>query len=374
MASIRKYDTAKGKKWRVQFRSPDGRSRTKTGFDTKAQAQAWADKNAVSISSGEWVNPSLQKMTVNDLSEQWLAGLRKLAPSSQRPIRLAWENHVQPTWGARPVRSIRPSEVQAWMNASPLGASSVRRNHSALAQILDLAVMDGVINSNPARGLKLPKKPTPKQVFLTAEQLAFLADECSKYSSLVWVLGTVGLRWGEAAGLRVGDVNFLRGRINVAQNAVTVGAEVVIGAPKTHERRTVAVSAPVLKMLEQDCQGKLPSALVWSTQDMGPLRLPSVGSWFYEAVGRLRSRHPDFPRVTPHDLRHAAAGLLVSAGANVKVVQRQLGHKSAAMTLDTYAALFDEDLDEVSCTMAGVLSGVVKLSSSFDDGAHFRSS
>ncbi len=57
---------------------------------------------------------------------------------------------------------------------------------------------------------------------------------------------------------------------------------------------------------------------------------------------------PTFPRVTPHDLRHAYASLTVSSGANVKVVQRQLGHKSAAMTLDTYSDLFTPDLDAVA--------------------------
>jgi integrase len=52
--------------------------------------------------------------------------------------------------------------------------------------------------------------------------------------------------------------------------------------------------------------------------------------------------------MTVHDLRHTAASLAVSAGANVKAVQRMLGHASAAMTLDTYADLFDDDLDSVS--------------------------
>jgi integrase len=56
----------------------------------------------------------------------------------------------------------------------------------------------------------------------------------------------------------------------------------------------------------------------------------------------------EFPRVTPHDLRHTAASLAVSAGANVKAVQRMLGHASAAMTLDVYADLFDDDLDAVA--------------------------
>ena len=55
-----------------------------------------------------------------------------------------------------------------------------------------------------------------------------------------------------------------------------------------------------------------------------------------------------FPRITIHDLRHTAASLAVAAGANVKAVQRMLGHTSAAMTLDVYADLFDDDLDAVA--------------------------
>ncbi|WP_425302631.1 tyrosine-type recombinase/integrase [Nocardia wallacei] len=55
-----------------------------------------------------------------------------------------------------------------------------------------------------------------------------------------------------------------------------------------------------------------------------------------------------FPRVTAHDLRHTAASLAVSAGANVKAIQRMMGHQSAAMTLDVYADLFDDDLDTVA--------------------------
>ncbi|NLF91477.1 MAG: tyrosine-type recombinase/integrase, partial [Corynebacterium marinum] len=54
-----------------------------------------------------------------------------------------------------------------------------------------------------------------------------------------------------------------------------------------------------------------------------------------------------FPDVTPHDLRHAAASMMISAGANALVVQRQLGHSSAKMTLDKYSHLFDSDLDDI---------------------------
>lgn len=69
---------------------------------------------------------------------------------------------------------------------------------------------------------------------------------------------------------------------------------------------------------------------------------------FNPALARTIEADPTFPVVTPHDLRHTAASLSVSAGANVKAIQRMLGHASAAMTLDVYADLFDDDLDTVS--------------------------
>lgn len=72
------------------------------------------------------------------------------------------------------------------------------------------------------------------------------------------------------------------------------------------------------------------------------------------SVGLRRAGIPG--HLTIHDLRHTAASLMVRAGANVKAVQRQLGHKSAAMTLDVYADLFDDDLDELSERMGEMLA------------------
>jgi len=71
-------------------------------------------------------------------------------------------------------------------------------------------------------------------------------------------------------------------------------------------------------------------------------------------AGQLALRPGDFPELTPHDLRHTAASIAISAGANPKAVQRMLGHASAAMTLDTYADLFEDDLDAVSTRMDAV--------------------
>ena len=96
------------------------------------------------------------------------------------------------------------------------------------------------------------------------------------------------------------------------------------------------------------CEGKSRDELIWPSQTGGHLGPPTAKSWLSGAVQRCQAADPAFPRVTAHALRHTAASLAISAGANVKVVQRMLGHASAAMTLDTYADLFDDDLYTVA--------------------------
>ena len=98
------------------------------------------------------------------------------------------------------------------------------------------------------------------------------------------------------------------------------------------------------------CRDKLPDALLFPGPDGAYMRRTrtdkSSSGWFAGAV-----RRAGIPRVTPHDLRHTAASLAISSGANVKAVQRMLGHKSAAMTLDTYSGLFPDDLDAVASAL-----------------------
>lgn len=363
MASIKQYKTAKGKAWRVQYRSPDGRNRTKRGFRTKNEAQAWADKNAVHMNEQNWIDPNAGKVTIGEVAVPWEANLTHLKPKTRHDMLAVWRNHVEPKWGGRQVAGIKPSEVQAWVSSLDRSASLVRQAHAVLAQILDLAVMDKAVRENPARGVKLPRKGAARKVYLTAEQLSLLVSECTRYQELVWLLGTVGLRWGEAAALRVRDVNVLRNRISVERNAVTVGSEVIIGTPKTHEVREVAVPASVMRMLVPVMDGKGQDALLWPRRDGTPMKPPTHGKWYYNALDRCMEKYPNFPRVTPHGLRHVAAGLMIHAGANVKVIQRELGHSSAAITLDVYADLFDEDLEAVGRAVDEKISDVVKLSS-----------
>lgn len=364
MASIKKYKTAKGTAWRVQYRSPDGRSRTKQGFRTKDEAEAWAAANTVAIGQGRWVDQNLGKKRVEDYHELFFATKAHLSPTSLHVMESSWKTWVEPVWGRRQVGSIQRGEVQAWLSQNSAQAVTIRRAHGILAGILDLAKEEGAVLENKARGVTLPRKPSPKHVYLTMEQLVKLANECSKFGELVLLLGTSGLRWGEATGLQVRDIPDIGSRIAVTRAVKWSGRDMHIGELKGRDNRVVSVPGSVMNALRGLAADKPGDAWLFAESDGSPLRLLGHGSWFDEAVKRLTAgESPVLPeRITPHGLRHVAAGLMISAGANVKVVQRQLGHKDAAITLNTYAALFDADLDQIGEALEGMLSGVVGLS------------
>jgi integrase len=174
-----------------------------------------------------------------------------------------------------------------------------------------------------------------------------LAAASGTHEGLVLLLAYTGLRWGEAVGLRVRDLHMLRRRATISENAVQVGSEVLVGTPKAHKQRSVPLPEFLLPHLSRQCEGRGRDDLLFPGDDGGHLERPhSTSGWFIKAVSES-----GVPRVTPDDLRHSAASLAVSAGANVKAVQRMLGHASAAMTLDVYADLFDDDLEAVATAL-----------------------
>lgn len=352
MASVKKYETAKGYAWRVQYRSPDGKSRTKQGFRTKTEAQAWADKNAAAIHDQDWINPNAGKATIGQLGERWLAAQTHLKPSTTELYGQLWKSLIKQRWEHARVDQVAHSQIQEWVATTEKSASWTRDAYNVLSQILGMAVKDGMIRKNPAAGVKLPRRDKPRKVYLTMEQLELFADECGERKDLILLLGTSGLRWGEAIALRPCDLNPLRNRIQVTRSASKAGNDIILGTPKTHEQRSVAVAPHVMEMLVGRSETVASDGLLWTGVRGGWLRPPGHRTWFDGALKRAQAADPTIPRFTPHGLRHVAAGLLIQAGANVKVVQRQLGHASAAMTLDQYADLWDDGLDEIVAVLS----------------------
>lgn len=182
-------------------------------------------------------------------------------------------------------------------------------------------------------------------------QVQILADHAGKHSALVLMLAYTGLRWGEATGLRIKHLDMARRRVRVQENAVNVGGRIVVGTPKSHEARSVPFPAFLDAPLALQCAGKNYENLIFGNGLVHQPHPDGRRGWFVSAVAKAQLVDKTLPRVTIHDLRHTAASLAVSSGANVRAVQRMLGHASAAMTLDTYADLFDDDLDAVSVAL-----------------------
>lgn len=365
MATIEGYDTKAGRRYMVRYRKPDRTQTMKRGFKTKRDANLFLASVEVDKATGAFIDPAMANKTIAELGPPWLERKQTLKPSAYRPLEIAWRVHVEPAWGKFPITKIMFSDVQAWVTnlsigdakakpvKKPKSATTVIRAYGVLAAILDDAVKDRRLQANPARGVDLPRKSKKDHVFLSHEQIRDLADS-SKYPALIRVLAYCGLRWGEVTGLRVQDVDMIRRRLNVNQNAVDVGGKIKVGTPKSHERRSVPFPEFLAPAIGEACKGKHREDLVFPNEDGSYLRhidMRERKSWFGSAV--ITS---GVPRVTPHDLRHTAASFAVSAGANVKAVQRMLGHSSASMTLDVYAELFDDDLDGVAVALNDAVS------------------
>lgn len=363
MATIESYETQKGKRYRVRYRTPERKQTDKSGFATKKAAQDFAATVEVSKLTGDYIAPAAGKVTIGELGAAWIERRTRLKASSLRTVDSAWRVHVKPKWAETRISGIRFSQVQQWVQEmdDAHGPVTVIRSFGVLAAILDEAVKDRRILVNPARGVQLPRRVKKRHVYLTHEQANRLAVECGKHAALVLLLAYCGLRWGEASALRVRDFDLLRRRVTVDENAVNVGGRIVVGTPKDHELRTLPIPAMVCEHIARQCIGKARDDLVFPNESGGYMRTPGVRSWWPGAVSRCQksaaAEHEDdedrplFPRVTPHDMRHTAASLAVSAGANIKAVQRMLGHASAVMTLDTYADLFDDDLEAVATAL-----------------------
>ncbi len=115
-----------------------------------------------------------------------------------------------------------------------------------------------------------------------------MVGEKLRYGSLVLLLGTVGLRWGEAAALRVSDVDFLRRRVVLYENAVAVGGRTHVGTLKSGRHRSVALPAFVVDELAVTCIGKERDELIWPARDRGYLAPPTNKSWLSGAVERCQ--------------------------------------------------------------------------------------
>lgn len=340
--------------WRARVRLGDGSQRSRN-FPTRKAAEAWEREHRGARDRGAEFDPSAGRgVTVEAWFARWYRGLPPTLSPNYRSLHDGnIRNHIVPVIGAARLSSVRPSDARRVLSTASerLANNSVRRIHETMRMAFEAAVDEGLIGASPMRKVNPPAPSDVPMRFLSVEELDRLAASIDpRFRALVMLLGYVGLRFGEAAGLRVSDLDLDRRRATIAGQ---VSADKLDGGRL--KRRTTKTSTSQRQVgIPGHVVAELRSLV--ESRELGPhgavFAMPKGGTL---DASRFRSRFwvPAVERaglgdLTPHELRHTAASLMIHAGNNVLVVARQLGHRDASVTLKVYGHLFEDRLDEVA--------------------------
>jgi integrase len=261
-----------------------------------------------------------------------------------------------PKFGTKELRRVTRSEVAAWvasMTTPPDGSrglapSTVESYFRVLASIFKSARADRLIVHSPCDGVKLPRaeRTAAALVPLTIENVHAIADAIPRrYRALVLASAGLGLRQGEACGLTVDRVDFLRRTVRIDRQLVTPKAGApTLGPVKTKaSNRVIPLAESVAFTLSGHLEEFAPGAdgLIFTSSTGEPVRRSLWSKVFGNAAKAVGVD------ASSHDLRHHAASVLLSAGVSIKAVQSFLGHATAAETLDTYGHLMPGDDDRL---------------------------
>src|SRR3954447_9869388 len=323
-------------RYRARYKGAAGKEVTRAFADKeKSKAQRWLDEVTASQVTGTYVDPKTARTTVADWCETWLAGYATRRPRTVRQAR-GHVAQITAAFGPMPLSAVRPSSVRSWtveLKAAGLADSYVYALHSRLSQVMSDAVHDGLLARNPCSRRTSPGAGGQRPYVATTEQVWALHDAVADHLRPAILLGAfVGLRTAEAVGLRVWDVDFMRGVVRLVQQGD--------GEPLKSETSRTPLPIPQELSVQRSAEGGR-----WGGGDHvtdGAERQTST--WAIErAIRSARPKVPGLPEAFRfHDLRHYLASLLIASGLDVKVVQHSLRHTSAKTTLDTYGHLWPD--------------------------------
>lgn len=356
--SVNKRVTKKGVVWDARYRDPNGRPVQRT-FRTKRDAERHERQQRDAVEQGVYIDASRSRITFEDWIAECGDALRPPAVKSQHHFEYLVRCHVLPELGTRRLSTIKPLDLEKWLNgltkvngSGPLGISGKRQVRSIVKRAFEKAMENDLIVRSPAVGLKLPKAPTRKVKVLPAEDVEALSHAMPpKYQALALVLGYGGLRYGEMAALRRRHFDPLHGRLLIEAGITEVGGHIVEGDTKTGEPREVPLPASVAAALNEHLDAWVdgsPDAVIFTSPRGEWLRYSNFMSKVWRPAVRAARLDAD---VTPHVLRHTCASLHIQAGASILAVSKWLGHSDPAMTLRVYGHLFPGDLEALAVNL-----------------------
>ncbi|MGB8649933.1 MAG: tyrosine-type recombinase/integrase [Mycobacteriales bacterium] len=339
-----------GKRWQVRYRDPGGESRNRS-FDKKVDAERFLVELSSQLLQGRYVDLRAGRMSFGEYANPWLER-QILAPTSRVAVELRLRVHLFPTWSKTPLVEIRPATVQRWIRdlQDELAPSYVRLIVGTMGAVLSAAVEDGLLPSNPCKSasVRLPTVPVRRfRPWPASQSLEVLEAHPPRYRALIAVGAGCGLRQGECFGLRVHDVDFLRGELHVRQQIRLVGSALPEPAlPKYGRTRTVPLPEWVANSLAAHIQQLQPlegdrvstpslGGLLFYGRERKPLNRSYFNSHIWRpalaSVGVATGRENGM-----HALRHACASTWLEHGVSIKAVSEYLGHADPGFTLRVY--------------------------------------
>ncbi|MFV8381304.1 tyrosine-type recombinase/integrase [Corynebacterium hindlerae] len=360
----------KALRYMVQYRTPDRRLTKKRGFKTKKAAQKFAIEVESSKDKGTFINPAAGKASVSTVYKEWEPSQDALAVRTKKTNLSTYRVHIEPRWGNWPVNRITSPDVRKWvadMQADGKKRDTILRALHVLRAIMEVAVETKRIHTNPVQKVKVRQEMKKRRAYLSPLQVEVLAGAATdaETKALIYTLAYVGLRISELAALDVADFDATASRLSITK---AVKGDRTIGPTKTYETRNSPVPAFLAGQLSQLIAGRnsqeplfrSPNGLRIDVDNFRDRVFATVVKSAQEAwtKDKRNESKSEFPRVTPHSLRHTCASLAISTGAHVKAVQGLLGHESAAITLNVYSDLFPDDLDSVGIALNALRDSV----------------
>jgi len=343
-----------GHVWRARYVSPENGKEYTRHFDTKKAAEAWLDEETARLVTGKWVDPASGQMTLRSFYLSY-AELQIWERNTRHSVDLAV---LSSPFIDRPIKSINTMHIQAWVKQmdAKLAASTIRTRFIHLRSTFRAAVVAKEIPSDPTEGVKLParRKPAAAMQIPEPEQVAaILRATEGKWRALFAVCAFAGLRLGEAAALRVEDVDFLNRTLHVRRQVQRINGGIEIRLPKYGSERDVELPEQLATMLARHIEDHVHATSDGTRWLFGFDRPPGQNQvhhqWRKARVGSYRL----------HDLRHFYASGLIRAGLDVVTVQRALGHASPTVTLSTYSHLWPDASERTRRAAEGLVQQVL---------------
>ena len=332
-------------RWRVRVKV-GGREVYTRVHELKREAVADEAMQRARLTRGEWVDPRAGKVPVGDVVAAYLASRPGKVAEKTAATEVYLLGRLSPALRRLPIACVSSDDIEADLvvQAADLSRASLKRYRGIVSALMAYAVRQRLRGDNPVRGTRVPESAAGREAWTIAP---FTPDELREVvaalvlrhpdGDLALVLGLTGLRWGELAALRVGDVlEVPRPALRVSRSAPTGYAE--RSTTKGGRARIVPLAADAVPVVRRWAAGKSAGDLLF-TNTLGN----RLNGWAWKQLVHW-AEHSRGRRV--HDLRHTAATIWLTSGVPLKTAQAWLGHSSATLTADTYAHYLPDSADD----------------------------